>query len=48
MTVVSVAWTYLKGRTVASGLTIFSVALGVSLIIDPRHQNQLYRGYHRL
>ena len=33
MTVVSVAWTYLKGRTVASGLTIFSVALGVSLII---------------
>ena len=33
MTTVSVAWTYLKGRTVASGLTIFSVALGVSLLI---------------
>lgn len=33
MTVVSVAWTYLKGRTVASGLTIFSVAIGVSLMI---------------
>lgn len=33
MTVVSVAWTYLKGRAVASSLTIFSVGLGVSLII---------------
>jgi putative ABC transport system permease protein len=33
MTIVSVAWTYLRGRAVASVLTVFSIALGVSLII---------------
>ena len=33
MTVVSVAWTYLRGRAVTSALTIFSIALGVSLVI---------------
>jgi putative ABC transport system permease protein len=33
MTVVGVAWTYLKGRAIASGLTVFSVALGVSLLL---------------
>lgn len=33
MTIVSVAWTYLRGRAVASGLTVLSIALGVSLII---------------
>ena len=33
MTLVRVAWTYLRGRAVASALTVFSVALGVSLVI---------------
>jgi putative ABC transport system permease protein len=33
MTIVSVAWTYLRGRAVASTLTVLSIALGVSLII---------------
>jgi hypothetical protein len=32
MTVVGVAWTYLKGRAITSALTVFAVALGVSLL----------------
>ena len=33
MTLVRVAWTYLRGRAVASALTVLSAALGVSLVI---------------
>ena len=33
MTLVRVAWTYLRGRAVTSALTVCSVALGVSLVI---------------
>jgi putative ABC transport system permease protein len=33
MTLFRVAWTYLRGRVVTSALTVFSAALGVSLVI---------------